>query len=91
MDQGAAGLSEPGVATMVSKWAAGTGEGLRAIRESVADAEAWLHEQRDRVDAIDRRTARALTLGALVGIALALFAASLNVVLYQQGRRWSRR
>jgi len=39
----------------------------------------------------DRRAVRALTIVAMVGTALTLLAAGLNVLLIQQGRRWSRR
>jgi hypothetical protein len=88
---GPAGLSEPGVAAAVSERAAFAEERFGAIAELVTDVEAWLHDTRDRVVEADRRTARLLTVGAVAGTILSLFAAGLNVLLFQQGRRWSRR
>ena len=88
---GPAGLAEPGVAATVSESAVTVGEHLAAIAERVAEVETWLHESRDRVARADRRTARVLTLGAVAGTAVTLFVAGLNVLLVQQGRRWSRR
>ena len=86
-----AGLSEPGVAATVSERAALAEERFGAIAELVTDVEAWLRDTRDRVVDADRRTARLLTVGAVAGTILSLFVAGLNVLLFQQGRRWSRR
>jgi hypothetical protein len=88
---GAAGLAKPGVAAAVSERANLASEQVQAIGQSFSGIETSLHDGRDRVVAADRRTARALTVGALVGTALTLFVALLNVLLFQQGRRWSRR
>jgi hypothetical protein len=88
---GPAGLAEPGVAGTVSEQAAVAAERLQAIGESLTEVEAWLNASRDRVVEADRRASRALTVGAVVGTALTLFVAGLNVLLFQQGRRWSRR
>jgi hypothetical protein len=88
---GPAGLAEPGVAATVSGQAAIAGEHVRAIGESLTEVEAWLNASRDRVVEADHRAARAVTIGAVVGTALTLFVAGLNVLLFQQGRRWSRR
>jgi hypothetical protein len=87
----AAGLTAPGVAATISERAANAGEHLQTIGELVTEVEAWLQESRDRVDAADRRTGRLLTAGAIVGTVFSLFVAGLNVLLFQQGRRWSRR
>jgi len=88
---GAAGLAKPGVAAAVSERANLASEQVQAIGQSFSGIETSLHDGRDRVVAADRLTARALTVGALVGTALTLFVALLNVLLFQQGRRWSRR
>ena len=88
---GPAGLAEPGVAATVSERAAAAEERVRAIGATVAEVEIWLQDSRDRVAEADRRTSRILTVGAVAGTALSLFVAWLNVLLFQQGRRWSRR
>lgn len=87
---GSTGLAEPGVAATVSQRAVIASEHVQAIGQALTDVETWLQESRDRVIAADRRAARALTVGALVGTAGTLYVALLNVLLYQQGRRWSR-
>ncbi len=88
---GPADLAQPGVAATVAARAAGAEEHIAVIGELVAEVEAWLHESRDRVAEADRRTGRALTLGAVAATAVAFFVAGLNLLLFQQGRRWSRR
>ena len=88
---GAAGLAEPGVAAQVSERAATAGERLASIGELVAGVDAWALDARERVAGADRRAARLLTAGAIVGTLLSLFVAALNVLLFQQGRRWSGR
>jgi len=88
---GPAGLAEPGVAASVAERAVAAEEHVRVIGELLAEVEAWLDASRDQVAEADRRTGRYLTVGAVVGTALALFVAWLNVLLFQQGRRWSRR
>jgi hypothetical protein len=88
---GPTGLAEPGVAATVAERAVVAEEHLRVIGELLAEVETWLGASRDRVAEADRRTARYLTAGAVVGTALTFFVAWLNVLLFQQGRRWSRR
>jgi hypothetical protein len=88
---GATGLAEPGVAAQVSERAAIAEERLASIGELVAGIDAWALDARERVAGADRRAARALTAGAILGTLLSLFVAGLNVLLFQQGRRWSRR
>jgi len=88
---GSTGLAEPGVAATVSQRAVIASEHVQAIGQVLTDVETWLQDSRDRVIAADRRAARALTVGALVGTAGTLYVALLNVLLFQQGRRWSRR
>jgi hypothetical protein len=88
---GPAGLAEPGVAATVSERAVVAEQHLQAIGQSLTEVATWLGASRDRVAEADRRAARALTIGAVVGTALTLFVAGLNVLLFQQGRRWSRR
>ncbi len=87
---GAAGLAEPGVAAKVSERAAAAEERVRAIGATVAEVDTWVQDGRDRVAQADRRTSRVLAAGAVLGTALCLFVAWLNVLLFQQGRRWSR-
>jgi hypothetical protein len=88
---GPTGLAEPGVAATVAERAVAAGERVEAIGALIGEVEAWLQESRQEVAAADRRIGRAVTLGALGGTFLCLFGAGLNVLLYQQGRRWSRR
>jgi len=88
---GPTGLAEPGVATRVAERAGVAEDRVRAVGELLAGVETWLDASRDRVAEADRRTARYLTLGAVAGTALTFFVAWLNVLLFQQGRRWSRR
>jgi hypothetical protein len=88
---GPTGLAEPGVAATVAERAVVAEEHVRVIGELLAEVETWLHASRDRVAEADRRSARYLTAGAVVGTALTFFVAWLNVLLFQQGRRWSRR
>jgi len=88
---GPTGLAEPGVAATVAERAVVAEEHVRVIGELLAELETWLRASRDRVAEADRRSARYLTAGAVVGTALNFFVAWLNVLLFQQGRRWSRR
>ena len=88
---GPSGLAEPGVAATVSERAAAAEERIQAIGVTVAEVDTWLGTGRERVAAADRKSAILLTGGAAVGTGLCLFVAWLNVLLFQQGRRWSRR
>jgi hypothetical protein len=88
---GPAGLAEPGVAVTVSERAAVAEERIQSITSTVAEIDAWLESSRERVAAADRKSVVVLTGGAAVGTGLCLFVAWLNVLLFQQGRRWSRR
>ena len=88
---GPAGLAEPGVAATVSERAVAAGERIEVIGALIGEVEAWLSDSRQEVADADRRIGRALTVGAVGGTFLCLFGAGLNVLLYQQGRRWSRR
>ena len=90
-EAGATGLAEPGVASRVSERAALAQERLAAIAGLVTEIGAWTDEARERLAAQDRRISRALNAGAVVASLVALFFAGLNVLLFQQGRRWSRR
>lgn len=87
---GPTGLAEPGVAATVAARAVVAKEHVQVIGELLAEVEAWLGASRDRVAEAERRTARYLTAGTVVGTALTFFVAWLNVLLFQQGRRWSR-
>jgi hypothetical protein len=75
----------------VSERAAAAEERIQAITATVAEVDTWLESGRERVAAADRRSAIVLTGGAAIGTGLCLFVAWLNVLLFQQGRRWSRR
>jgi hypothetical protein len=88
---GPAGLAEPGVAATVSERASAAEERIQEIGSTVAEIDAWLETGRERVAAADRKSAVLLTGGAAIGTCLCLFVAWLNVLLFQQGRRWSRR
>ena len=88
---GPAGLAEPGVAAAVSVRAAAAEERIGEIGSTVAEIDAWLEAGRERVAAADRKSAVLLTGGAALGTCLCLSVAGLNVLLFQQGRRWSRR
>jgi hypothetical protein len=91
VQSGAAGLAEPGVAARVSERAALAQDGLATIAGLVTEIGDWMQEARERLAVQDRRISRALTIGAVVTSVLALFFAGLNVLLFQQGRRWSQR
>jgi hypothetical protein len=88
---GSTGLAEPGVAATVAERAVVAQEHVRVVGELLAEVEAWLLASRDRVADADRRAARYLNAGAVIGTALAFFVAWLNVLLFQLGRRWSGR
>jgi methyl-accepting chemotaxis protein len=88
---GADGLSQPDVAAQVAAGAATAQERIDILSELVMDLGGRMQETRDRLAERDRRIARLLTAGALVGSILSLCVAGLNVLLFQQGRRWSRR
>jgi len=85
------GLAEPGVAATVAERAVVAKDRVQAIGELLSGVETWLDASRERVAEADRRVARYLTAGAVVGTVLTFFVAWLNVLLFQQGRRWSRR
>ena len=91
VEVGATGLAEPGVAARVSERAALAQERLAAISGLVTDIGTWMQEARERLAVQERRLSRALNVGALVASVGALFFAGLNVLLFQQGRRWSQR
>ena len=85
------GLAEPGVAATVAERAVVAKDRVQAIGGLLSGVETWLDASRERVAEADRRVARYLTAGAVVGTVLTFFVAWLNVLLFQQGRRWSRR
>jgi len=88
---GADGLSRPDVAARVSEGAGAARERIDTLAELVTDLGGRMQETRERLAERDRRIARLLTASALAGSILSLFIAGLNVLLFQQGRRWSRR
>jgi methyl-accepting chemotaxis protein len=88
---GADGLSRPDIAARVSQGAGAAQERIDTLAELVTDLGARMQETRERLAERDRRITRLLTAGALAGSILSLFIAGLNVLLFQQGRRWSRR
>ncbi len=88
---GAAGLSQPGVAARVSERAGNVLEVLATVGEHVTDAGARMKESRERVTEADHRIARRLTAGAAAVTIGSLYVSGLNVLLFKQGRRWSRR
>jgi hypothetical protein len=90
-EAGAADLAQPGVAARVSEGAGAAQEKLAIVGEVVTDVGAVMQDGRRRLDETDRRISRYLTAGAVAGTLLSLFLAGLNVLLFQQGRRWSRR
>jgi hypothetical protein len=88
---GVQGISEPGVAADISERAGNVLETLASVGERVTEVGARLQESRDRVAEADRRVARRLTAGAAAASIVSLYFSGLNVLLFQQGRRWSRR
>lgn len=88
---GVAGLGEPGVATQVAQRAATAQETLASVSELVAGIEGWIGEARVRLAAQERRFFRWLNIGTVVASVAGLLFAGLNVLLFQQGRRWSDR
>jgi hypothetical protein len=90
-DAGIQMLSEPGVAARVSERAATAQGRLEAVGAVVTDVEARVEEARERLETTEDRISTLLTAGAGVGTLAGLYLAGLNVLLFQQGRRWSRR
>ena len=88
---GAEGLAKPGVAARVAERAANVQQVLDTLGELVADVGANLKDSHERIAATDQRIARRLTAGAAIVSGVSLFFSALNVLLFQQGRRWSRR
>ncbi len=83
-------LAQPGVATRIGERAAAAQASLATVNEHVAAITDRMEAARDRLVDHDHRVTRLLTVGALTGSAVALLNAGLHVLLYQQGRRWSR-
>jgi len=90
-EMGAADLTAPGTAIAIAEHAAAADLLLQAIGELVAQVRDWLQNGSDRVDAAERQSVRYLTIGAGAVTAVCLFVAGLNVLLFRQGRRLSRR
>jgi hypothetical protein len=88
---GAEGLAQPGVAARVAERAANVQQVLDTLAELATDIGADLNDSHDRIAATDHRITRRLTAGAAVVSGVSLFLSALNVLLFQQGRRWSRR
>ncbi len=88
---GPAGLAEPGAAQGISERAAQAQESLGALIGAVSQLEGWIVEARDRLAERERHFNRMLNLGAVVVSVGGLLFAGLNVLLFQQGRRWSSR
>ena len=86
---GPAGVAEPGVASGISERAARAQETLANVSSLIADISQWLEDARGRLEDRERRFTRWLTVGTLVASVAALLFAGLNVLLFQQGRRWS--
>ena len=84
-------LSEPGMAARVSEQAAAAQEALATIGQLVTDVGATMQATRDQLAGADDRIATFLTAGAGVATVFGLYLAGLNILLFQQGRRWSRR
>ena len=58
--------------------------------EIVSDVAAKIQDLRVRLAATDDKVSTALSVGAGVGLIFGLYFAGLNVLLFRQGRRWSR-
>jgi hypothetical protein len=84
-------LAEPGIAGRVSERAGSAEEILQAAGELVTDVEGRLDQARDRLASAGDRIGTLLTAGAGIGALAGLYLAGLHVLLFQQGRRWSRR
>ena len=88
---GPSGLAGTGVASRVSERAAYAQERLAAISERISEIDDWIVDARERLEERQRRLFRWLTVGTVVASLGGLFIAGLNVLLFQQGRRWSGR
>jgi len=84
-------LAQTGVAAGVSERAGHARETLATVSEGVADVDQWLQDARGRLEERQRRIFRWLNVGTLAASAAGLLLAGLNVLLFQQGRRWSSR
>ena len=88
---GPTGLVEPGVASTISERAARAEETLASMSELVTEIEQWIQDARERLEERQQRLFRWLTAGTAVASVAGLLFAGLNVLLFQQGRRWSGR
>ena len=88
---GTAGVIDAGAASGISERAARAQETLTNVSSLVGDIDGWLQDARGRLDDRQRRFTRWLNVGTLAASIAGLLFAGLNVLLFQQGRRWSGR
>jgi hypothetical protein len=88
---GVAGLVEEGVASRVSERAAQAEETLAAVSQLMGEIDQWIEGARERLAERERRVSRWLNMGTVAASIAGLLFAGLNVLLFQQGRRWSNR
>ena len=87
------GVAAPGIASRISERAAEVQQVVTGADEIVSDVAAKIQEELQvRLAAADDNVSTALTVGAGVGLILTFgfYFAGLNVLLFRQGRRWSR-
>jgi hypothetical protein len=87
----AEGLPVPGVAARISGLVAQAQTFLTGIVDRVNEVEARLQQTRDRLTSANESIRTGLTLSAAAVTILGLYLAGLHILLFQQGRRWTRR
>jgi len=85
------GTARPGIASRISEQAASARATLDSIEASVSDVGTRLQDAQGRLATARDRVDLYLFLGAGAGTIFFLYLAGLNILLFQQGRRWSRR
>ena len=88
---GSVGVVDSEVASGISERALRAQETLTNVSGLIAEIGQWLEDARARLDERQRRFRRLLTLGTIAASVAGLLFAGLNVLLFQQGRRWSGR
>ncbi len=88
---GVAGLVEEGVAPRVSERAAQAEETLAAVSQLMGEIDLWIEGARERLAERERRVSQWLNVSTVAASIAGLLFAGLNVLLFQQGRRWSSR
>ena len=88
--EGVSSLVDLGIAERISERIGTAQANVANLNSMVADVDARLQASRDRLAAASTTVSNALTLGAIGTTVFGIWFAALNVLLFQQGRRWTR-